>query len=85
MGFGNVTVENKPFEVEVKPDTVQTFNLTIIKSGQINGKINLRNLKQKVGQNLENHMVEIFNEHHSNVTVTNESGVFSFSELKEGE
>ncbi len=85
LGFGNVTVENKPFEVLVKPDTVQTFNLTIIKSGQINGKINLRNLKQKTGQNMENHLVEIFNEHHSNVTVTNETGNFSFSELKEGE
>lgn len=82
LGFGNILEADMPYLIEILPNEKKNIKLEVINTGKIIGDISLNNTEE---QDLENIVVEVYNDGFSKVTTTNKNGGFQFSELREGE
>ena len=85
MGLNNTIDTKWPLIVEVIPDTTKRLVMQSIKTGQLSGSIVLKDENTTKKINLENVLIELYNDHFSKLTTTDDKGNFSFARLKEEE
>lgn len=85
LGFGNIVSGNKALFVDVQPDSTRDFKIEVVKTGKIQGKVIAYDKEEDVTNTIPNMIIEVYNDHFSQLTSTNKFGEFNFSELEEGD